>query len=89
MAVESKVVIDTELFQQIKVKEMMASLSTYHDLVCPLLECLHCLTKELPNSPLGKKVHLCSYSSQHTNFTILVYLDVHGIGVEPMALMLT
>ena len=42
--------------KQATVKQLIVNLSTYHILSYPLLECLHCLTRDLPNAPLGKKV---------------------------------
>lgn len=43
-----------------KVKELLYDLKNYHQTFYPLLSCLHHLTHDLPDAPLGRKVTLTS-----------------------------
>lgn len=60
------------------VKEVMVDLSTYHILIYPLLECLHCLTRYLPNSPLGKTVGVFVFVCVRVHMTKKYFLNFTG-----------
>ena len=74
------------LSTQATVKKMITDLSNYHDHIFPLLECLHCLTRDLPNAPLGKKVakvtSYCTNIQCHVSFFPLQLHELYVIHLE-------
>ncbi len=49
-------VLKIEFVFKAKVKDLLCDLETYHQTFFPLLRCLHHITHNLPEAPLGRKV---------------------------------